>query len=80
VVPGGSVTFTLDDGGTLSVPDEDVQRVYDSLWEISGEPGAVTTAAYLMSQSRLAPNSRLPVVLTASQSAVLREAVALLHR
>jgi hypothetical protein len=53
---GGSVSFTFDDGGTLIVLDEDVRQVYDSLWGISGEPGAVATAAYLMSMSRLRPS------------------------
>lgn len=71
-----SVNFTLDDGGTLTVLDDDVQRVYESLWEISGEPGAITTAAYLMSQSRVRSHARLPIGLTTPQSAVLRKAVA----
>jgi hypothetical protein len=73
---GGSVSFTLDDGGTLTVLDADVQHVYEALWGISREPGAVATAAYLMSQSRVRPHARLPVGLTALQSAALRKAVA----
>jgi hypothetical protein len=73
---GGSVSFALDDGGTLTVLDRDVQHVYEALWGISGEPGAVTTAAYLMSQSRVRPHARLPVELTILQSAALRKAVA----
>jgi hypothetical protein len=28
---GGSVSFTLDDGETLLVPDEDLRRVYETL-------------------------------------------------
>jgi hypothetical protein len=74
-----SVSFTLDDGGTLIVLDEDVQRVYDSLWESSDVPGAVSTAALIMSMFRVRPYGRLPVGLNAPQSAVLRKAVALLH-
>jgi hypothetical protein len=76
---GGSVSFTFDDGGSLTILDEDVLQVYDSLWEVSGEPGAVATAAYLMSMSRVRPSARLPVGLTAPQSVALRKAVALLH-
>jgi hypothetical protein len=76
---GGSISFTLDDGGTLTVMDEDMQRVYDSLWQISGESGAVSTAASLMTQSRLRPYARVPIALNTPQSAVLRKAVALLH-
>ena len=72
----GSVSFTLDDGGTLTVLDRDVQHVYEALWGISGEPGAVTTAAYLVSQSRVRPYARLRVGLTTPQSAALRKAVA----
>jgi hypothetical protein len=52
-----------------------VQHVYEALWGISGQPGAVTTAAYLMSQSRMRPYARLPVGLTTPQSAALRKAV-----
>jgi hypothetical protein len=76
---GESVSFKLDGGGTLIVLDEDVQGVYESLWEISDVPGAVSTAALMMSMSRLRPYSRVSVGLTAPQSAVLRKAVAQLH-
>jgi hypothetical protein len=72
---GESVSFALDDGGTLTILDEDVQQIYDSLWEISDEPGAVSTAALMMSMSRLRPYARVPVGLTSPQSAVLRKAV-----
>jgi hypothetical protein len=63
-------------GDTLSVLDEDIERVHDSLWEICGEPGAVSTDALMMSMSRLRPYARVPVALTFRQSAVLRKAVA----
>jgi hypothetical protein len=75
----GSISFTLDDGAGISVADEDVQEVYDSLWGISDEPGAISTAALMMSMSRVRPYARLPVALTNPQSAVLRRAVALLQ-
>jgi|SRR5690349_19045533 len=73
---GGSVSFTLNGGGTLTVLDRDVQDVYEALWGISGESGAVTTAAYLMSQSRVRPYARSPIGLTIPESAALRKAVA----
>ena len=76
---GESVSFTLDDGGTLTILDEDVRRIHDSLWEIRNEPGAVSTDALMMSMSRLRPYARVPVALTFAQSAVLRKAVALLR-
>jgi hypothetical protein len=76
---GGSVNFTFDDGETLSVPDEDLRRVYDALWDLAKEPGAVSTAALLMDTWRLDPFTRRPISLTTSQSAVLRKTVALLH-
>jgi hypothetical protein len=76
---GGSVSFTLDDGDMLRVPDEDLRQIYESLWKISHEPGAVSTAALVMDVSRLHPYARVPVALTAPQTAVLRKAVALLH-
>ena len=76
---GGSVSFTLDDGKTLGVADEDLRRVYDVLWDLAKEPGAVSTAVLLMDAGRLRPFARMPISLTAPQSTVLRKAVALLH-
>lgn len=76
---GGSVSFTLDDGETLGVADEDLWRVYDVLWDLAKEPGAVTTAALLMDAGRRSPFARLPISLTTPQSTALRKAIALLH-
>ena len=76
---GGSVTFTLDDGETVSLPDEDLRPISDALWGFAPESGAVSTAALLMDARRLHPLSRRPIVLTAPQSAVLRKAMSLLH-
>jgi hypothetical protein len=45
-----SVRFALDDGEMLNA---DLRRIYDSLWEISDEPGAVSTAAIVVDVSRL---------------------------
>jgi hypothetical protein len=76
---GGSVTFTLDDGETLSVPDEALRPIYDTLWDLAREPGAVSTAALIMDARRLRPFARNPTELTTPQSAVLRKAMALIH-
>ena len=75
-VIGESVSFALDDGGTLTILDKDVGRIHHALWEISDQPGAISTDALMMSMSRLRPYARVPVALTFTQSAVLRKAVA----
>jgi hypothetical protein len=76
---GGSVSFTLDDGETLLVPDQDLRRVYETLWDLSAQPGAVSTAALLLEASRIQEFMRGRIELTTPQSAVLRKAVELLH-
>jgi len=75
----GSVRFTLDDGETIIVPDDELRRIYESLWAMSPEPGAVSTAALVMDVSRLSHYGARSVELTTPQSAVFRKAVALLH-
>jgi hypothetical protein len=71
----GSVRFRLDDGETLLVRDEDLWRIYDSLWEVSEEPGAISAAALVMDAWRLHPLARKPIELTTPQSCALRKAV-----
>jgi hypothetical protein len=73
-----SVRFTLDDGATLLIAEKDVDRIYDLLWGLAPAPGAVFTAALLIEASRTSEFARKAPRLTPSQSAVLREAVALL--
>ena len=75
----GSVRFTLDDGETIIVPDDELRRIYESLWAMSNEHGAISTAALVMDVSRLSPYGTRSVELTIPQSAVFRKAVALLH-
>jgi hypothetical protein len=72
----GSVSFTLADGKTLIVAEQDLKRIYNLLWELAAEPGAVSTAALVMDVSRQSAFARLPVTLTAPQSAALGKAVA----
>jgi hypothetical protein len=78
-VTGGFVEFVLDDGEALSLADEDAVRVYDTLWGFGTERGAVSTAALLNDALRQRPIARKPLMLTASQSALLRKAMSLLH-
>jgi hypothetical protein len=75
----GSVRFTLDDGETMIVPDHELRPLYESLWEISREPGAISTAALVMDASRMSDYARSAVELTTPQSVVLRKAVSQLH-
>ena len=77
-MPGGPVRFTLDGGKTLTVAEKDVPRVYDLLWQLAPQPGAITTAAALHTAAQQSEFSRLPVELTAMQAAMLRQAIALL--
>lgn len=72
------IRFILDDGETLAIADEDVGRVYELLWGLAHEGGAVFTAALLIEASRTSAYARTPIKLTPPQSAALREAVALL--
>jgi hypothetical protein len=76
---GGSVSFTLDSGERLAVAVGDLPRVYELLWDLAKEPGAVSTATLVMDARRLLPFIHKPITLTAPQSAALRKAVAQLH-
>ncbi len=74
-----SIRFTLDDGETVIVVDEDPRRIYDLIWRLVPKRGAVSAAALIratMSQSGFA---RTAIELNADQSGVLREAIAILH-
>ena len=53
-------------------------RVYDLLWQLAPQPGAITTAAALHMAAQQSEASRFPLELTATQAAVLRQAIALL--
>ena len=75
----GSVRFTLDNGETIIVPDDELRRIYESLWAMNHEQGAISTAALVMDVSRLSPYGPRSVDLTHPQSTVFRKAVALLH-
>jgi hypothetical protein len=74
-----SVRFALDDGEMLLVPNADLRRIYDSLLEISNEPGAVSTCRHRDGRVAASCLRPCPVELSGRQSAVLRKAVALLR-
>jgi len=78
-MPGGPVRFTLDDGETLRLSEDDLLRVYEELWRLAPKPGSVSTAAVVHAARRQTDLYHAPIDLTATQSAMLREAVALLH-
>jgi hypothetical protein len=62
----------------LAVAEAHVRQVYELLWNLAKEPGAVSTAALVM-DARRHPFSRQPIALTTPQSAVLRKAIEQLH-
>jgi hypothetical protein len=76
---GGPVRFILDDGAALDVAEGDVPQVYELLWQLATQPGAITTAAMLHAAAQQSEFTRLSVELTAAQSATLRRALDLLH-
>jgi hypothetical protein len=75
-VAGSSVRFTLEDGEALVIPDDELRRVYEELWQLAPRPGAVSTAALVHAVLLQSEFTRPPIELTAPQSAVLREALA----
>jgi hypothetical protein len=77
-MPGGPVRFTLDDGEMVTLGEGDLSQVYELLWQLAPKPGAVSVAAVIRGVTR-SEVLRAPVYLDVSQSAAMREAVALLH-
>jgi hypothetical protein len=76
---GAAVSFTLDNGETLTVAREDLLPVCNLLWGLAPKAGALSTAAMVHVAFRQAGLFRSPFDLTRTQSALLREAVTLLH-
>ena len=68
--------LTLHDGETLVISDQDVSRVCENLWRLAPVPDAVALGALVIAEP-LHPSVRIPLALTAPQSAVLRKAVAM---
>jgi hypothetical protein len=42
------VCFVLSDATSITLGTEELQRAYHALWDICGEPGAVSMAAILL--------------------------------
>lgn len=74
-VSEGELRLTLHDGEILAIAAQDVSRVCENLWRLESEPDAVALAAVLVAESRQL-FARVPLTLTAPQSALIRKAVA----
>jgi hypothetical protein len=72
----GPITFTLPDASTVAVNEDDVRRVYAILLDLLDRPGAVSTAALLLYESRQTSRYRPAIELSAAQGTAIREAVA----
>jgi hypothetical protein len=70
------VEFRLCDGTYLVIPRADFMGVYEALWGLSAERGAISTAALLMEGARKSARHRHSVELTIAQGDVLKQAVA----
>ena len=75
-MPKGEVRLTLHGGETLTIAGQDVPRVCENLFRLGAEPDAVVVAAVVIAESRH-PSLHFRLELTASQSAVIRKAVAM---
>jgi hypothetical protein len=63
----------------LTIDEKDVRPLYDLLWQLAPKPGAISAAAILHAASLQSEYTRPTLELTPTQSALLREAVFLLH-
>jgi len=71
--------FILNDGEMLVVPDEFLSQVYELLWQLAPQPGAVEMAAMIRGASRESVRAGRPLDLSTTQSNALREALGLLE-
>ena len=71
--------LVLHGGETLTIASEDLRRVSENLWRLAPKPGAVTLVGVLTaaSRDRTAILANRPVELTESESAIIREAIAM---
>jgi hypothetical protein len=74
-----AVRFLLAGGETLVVPAKDLRRVYEILWGLAPEAGAIAVAALVHQVLEMRDPSPALVDLTAPQSAALEKALALLQ-
>lgn len=71
----GPVWFNLADGTSVTVEGDDLRRVYQELWELTGVPGAISTAALLADEPNRHSSSRRPVNLNGPQTVAFRRAL-----
>jgi hypothetical protein len=69
------VGFLLSDGQSVTVTEDDLRRVYEELWNLAHEPGAVSTAALLLHEWQKRGVTRTTIELAPLQSDVLRKAI-----
>jgi hypothetical protein len=74
-MPGGPVSFTLDDGESLTLDEGDLGEIYEQLWRLVPMQGSVSTAAVIRGAIK-ASIVGAPINLDRHQSAAMREAVA----
>ena len=70
-----SVQFRLADGERIALDQHETRRIYDALWKLAGEPGAVSAAALLLHHWSQDGVTGRETDLDGSQSAALRKAM-----
>ena len=71
----GSVQFDLADGTTVTVEEDELQRVYRELWELARLPGAISAAALLVHEAERHLSHRQTVDLNGPQTVAFRRAL-----
>lgn len=71
----GSVQFELADGTSVTVEADELRDIYQELLELTGLPGAFSTAELLVHEADQQPSNRLPVGLNGPQTVALRRAL-----
>lgn len=66
--------FVLADGETINVGETELKHVYDALWDLASERGAVSAAAQLQVASH-AVGTRRYVELTKRETHAFRKAI-----
>jgi len=72
------VRLTLHDGEALTIAARDVSRVCQNLWRLAPRQDAVFLYGVVTAETR-SPSTGVPLELTAPQSVMMREAVAMLN-
>jgi hypothetical protein len=57
------VRFALADGKTIDLRRDDLRLIYEELWQLANEPGAVSTAAILLHAASAARSSSCRIAI-----------------